>query len=537
MVPPGTGRLLSWRPINCDRWLALAAATAVADPYGSANLATAVARLRASWERLGSDLLDLFVPSGEPGTHAHHHYHAPIDPEQRERVLSACAADYDAALVFLDVALELSTRCTARAAGSKVDTWKALVKMAENPTGPLAAEVRERILYLQRTVLYARNFAVAHPLDQLGVVRFDNVGNITFCRMVERIDTDVVPQLDDFLHRLRPDIAEAHGVGQAIEPHLALTWIGSIAGTLNDADRKAFGDLRGALGFWLPGPYEVAPAVNAMVDDFAAMVPADDFSAIALHAHRGHDRETPEVLAAVPPTLPPIDRAAVEAAIDRGCQIGDDGDNVEAAACFRQALELDPENGVAHWLLAEALSQVDQFTESLQHFAVAEAVGVGGLPGGRSMQRTLFNAGAAAYRAGRFAEAASYYGLVVERSPVDAEARGHLAMALAREGRIDAALLQAARSHRDGADVAWARFEIGAVLCQAGNDDLALAHFDAAITLQPDWTEPYIHKALALIRGGRREEAVLLLHRARDLDPDEAHVRRILDRLARSDGP
>jgi Flp pilus assembly protein TadD len=75
------------------------------------------------------------------------------------------------------------------------------------------------------------------------------------------------------------------------------------------------------------------------------------------------------------------------------------------------------------------------------------------------------------------------------------------------------------------------------VLCQAGNDDLALAHFDAAITLQPAWTEPYIHKALALIRGGRREEARLLLHRARDLDPDEVRVRSILDRLARSDGP
>jgi hypothetical protein len=85
---------LSWKSINFDRWLCLAAVTSGSADAGS-NLVTVIERMRLSWERLRDDLEELFLPSGPPGTHAYYHFHAPPDPSVRERVLNACALDYE----------------------------------------------------------------------------------------------------------------------------------------------------------------------------------------------------------------------------------------------------------------------------------------------------------------------------------------------------------------------------------------------------------------------------------------------------------
>lgn len=82
--------LLSWKPVNFDRWISPACATSHASPVQASNLVVAIERMRLSWDRLREDLGGLFVPSGAPGIHAHHHFHAPADPDARERVLNAC---------------------------------------------------------------------------------------------------------------------------------------------------------------------------------------------------------------------------------------------------------------------------------------------------------------------------------------------------------------------------------------------------------------------------------------------------------------
>lgn len=44
----------------------------------------------------------------------------------------------------------------------------------------LATSARDQILYLQRTVLYARHKGIVHPRGHISLVSFDNVGNIAF---------------------------------------------------------------------------------------------------------------------------------------------------------------------------------------------------------------------------------------------------------------------------------------------------------------------------------------------------------------------
>lgn len=159
--------LLSWRPVNFDRWLCLAGATSRTAAVQASNLVVVVERMRHSWNRLRSDLGDLFVPSGPPGTHAHAHFHAPADPGAREWALGACAADYEMFLVYLEIALQLSTRCISVPAGLAMQNWKTLAEAAARGDPGLATDARDQILYLQKTVLYARHKGIVHPRDHL----------------------------------------------------------------------------------------------------------------------------------------------------------------------------------------------------------------------------------------------------------------------------------------------------------------------------------------------------------------------------------
>lgn len=88
-----------------------------------------------------------------------------VDPEERSRVTASCVLDYETALLFLDTALTLSARCVAAATSTSYSDWIKLVRAAERGDEGLPLAARRQILYLQRTVLFARNKGVAHPLE------------------------------------------------------------------------------------------------------------------------------------------------------------------------------------------------------------------------------------------------------------------------------------------------------------------------------------------------------------------------------------
>jgi len=477
--------LLSWRPVNFDRWLCLAGAISGAATVQASNLVAAIERMRLSWDRLRGDLDGLFVPSGPPGTHAHHHFHAPADPGARERALGACAADYETFLVYLEIALQLSTRCISGPTGLAMQNWKTLAEAAARSDPGLATDARDQILYLQRTVLYARHKGIVHPRDHISLVSFDNVGNITFWRVAPEPDDALLAEMNALLHQVRPEISPDAEVGSDIPVHLALTWVGSVASRVADPARLEA--LRDGLGYTLPGPNEVAPAVDAMVDAFIAALPQTEFGDIAFAAGPTRERVSASEPAEVSGPVEPDDPGLVEQLHDEAVRAGREGRHQEAANDFERVLRLDPENGSAHFNLGKALIQLNDPEAAIEHLQAAVAIEVPLSEARADLIRAHFNAAAAAFNRADMPSATANYQRVCELDPSDNEARRHLAVALARGGRIDASLLEAARLDQAGHDDPDILLDIGIVLAVAGRLSAARDRFRRALSLRPGW--------------------------------------------------
>lgn len=477
--------LMSWKPVNFDRWLCLAGATAGSARVESGNLVVAIERMRVSWERLRGDLGELFVPSGPPDTHAYYHYHGPADPSVRERVLNACAADYETFLVYLEIALQLSTRGISGPANLPMQNWKTLAEAASRGDPGLATDARDQILYLQRTVLHARHKGIVHPREHITFVTFDNVGNITFWRIAPSPDETLIAELNALLHEVNPEIRPDAEVGPDIPVYMALIWVGSAASRVADPARLEV--LREGLGYTLPGPYEVAPAVDAMVDAFIAALPQTSFGEIAFAAGPTTARAAASETEEVPGAVQPEDVELVDRVLDESVEAGREGRHQEAADGFLRALDLDPENGVTHLNLAKALIELGDTDAAVEHLLSAMAIDVPLSEARRDLIQAHFNSAAAAFSRGDMPTAIANYRRVCELDTSDTEAQRHLAVALARDGRIDAALLEAARLAEIGNGDPDIQLDIGIVLAEAGRLAAARKRIQSAISLRPGW--------------------------------------------------
>ena len=484
------------------------------DSGAASNLTGTLPKLVTSWERLRQDLNDLFIPVGPWGTHAHHHYRSPIDPE-RANILVACVVDYESALLFLDTALDATARGLGASGAVPVRRWTDLVNVAEAGDS-FSTETNRDILYLQRTVLFSRNKGIAHPSDELVEVTHDSFGNITFWRLRETPDWSRLGELDALLHRTRPDIRLDAHVGLHVSPELALTWIGGQAGDLTPEDRKLFEQLRAGLGYWLPGPYDVAPTVNRFLEGVIADLTRRGRGSICLRA-APPPAET-DTQPEVPGSCPVPSRAATEA-VERAISIAEAGDRAAAHDQLAELLEANPDNAVVHLAFAESLQLVERFVEALEHYRTAEALGVPYPDIRDALALCHFNLAAAAFNRRDTSDAVAHYRAVLRHDPRDATAHGRLSVALSVQGKRDAALLEAERALHRNPQLPEVHLDVGIVLLHEGLPELALEQFDLTIQNRDDWAEPYSKQAICLHELGRDDEAEEALLKALELNP------------------
>jgi tetratricopeptide (TPR) repeat protein len=156
---------------------------------------------------------------------------------------------------------------------------------------------------------------------------------------------------------------------------------------------------------------------------------------------------------------------------------------------FRHALEVMPENAVAHINLGSVFEQAGRMDEAQAHYREALRID----PGRAQAHNNLANVLDAA---GKFAEAVPHYEEAIRLRPRESIPRNHFGMALAGQGRFDE----------------------------------ALSNYAAAMALAPRDPLPHYLSGVALLKQGQTARAIESFRVALRLDPNHAKA---LDRLAR----
>ncbi|HVS66381.1 MAG TPA: tetratricopeptide repeat protein [Thermoanaerobaculia bacterium] len=164
-----------------------------------------------------------------------------------------------------------------------------------------------------------------------------------------------------------------------------------------------------------------------------------------------------------------------------------------AAASYRKALEIDPEDFTARKALGfslEKLGDVDGAIEQL-HLALRHGDSGDEQRTRRERAEVYRILGGLSVLHGGEEEALRYFAKAVELDPERADAHLKLANSLARAGRFDE----------------------------------ALAHYDRVLEALPDHSETRVRRATALVNLGRRDEALAEFRRAVEADPENAETR------------
>lgn len=158
---------------------------------------------------------------------------------------------------------------------------------------------------------------------------------------------------------------------------------------------------------------------------------------------------------------------------------------VEATACLKQALELNPREAEGYFLLGNIhLKQK------------------------------------------KYAEAEAAYRRCLEMRSDHALAHGNLGFVLNEQERLDDARASYERALQLRPDLAEVHHNLGNVLREQGQQDKALVCYQKALQFRPEYAKAFINRGIALIALGRIDEAVRDLERGKELKPDlaDAHV-------------
>ena len=158
------------------------------------------------------------------------------------------------------------------------------------------------------------------------------------------------------------------------------------------------------------------------------------------------------------------------------------GDYAAALVEWRKAVEMDPEDGKAHYHLAFALDQQGQLNEAVAQYQRAVEFD----PNNAAAYSSL---AVALTRTGKLAESIESYKKSLEIDPKNPTAEGNLAAALIEAGRTDEALGHINKALELDPEFADAHNLLGLVLARAGQLDDGVAHLEKAVALNPDSLE------------------------------------------------
>jgi tetratricopeptide (TPR) repeat protein len=206
--------------------------------------------------------------------------------------------------------------------------------------------------------------------------------------------------------------------------------------------------------------------------------------------------------------------------VDRAAYLQKTGSYEASAAAWRKALELSPDDEIAHRGLGAVLLLTGHREESAAHLRRASEIKLrAALEADPASARGSNDLGALLVETGRLEEAVTQFRKAVELKPDFAEARANLGGALAKAGNLDEALAELRKAVESDAGYAPAHYNLGLVLSRRGDAQGAIREWQRALDLDPKYAEAQFRLGEALDAQGRATEALVRWRDGIRLDP------------------
>jgi tetratricopeptide (TPR) repeat protein len=194
-----------------------------------------------------------------------------------------------------------------------------------------------------------------------------------------------------------------------------------------------------------------------------------------------------------------------------------------SAAKWRQVLELNPDDEMAHRSLGTLLLMTGHREESGAHLQKASEIKLrAAVEADPTSARGFNDLGVLLLQTGRVEEAVEEFRKAAALKPDFAAARTNLGGALAKLGRLDEALVELRKALESDAGYAPAHYQMGLVLSRQGDAEGAIREWRSALELDPKYAEAHASLGGALYAQGLTAEALAHWRDAIQLQPNDA---------------
>jgi predicted O-linked N-acetylglucosamine transferase (SPINDLY family) len=207
-----------------------------------------------------------------------------------------------------------------------------------------------------------------------------------------------------------------------------------------------------------------------------------------------------------------------------GLAFGEAGQLEDAAYCFAQAVEADPQAAESYLMLAISLDRQGKNDAGAVEFEKALSLtkeNVAKNPNDGAAQRLLARL---YHQAGRIPEAVATYRIATTLLPGDPTIFYALGQVLQYDGKRDEAFTCFNLALRMNPNYADAHVAVGAALARGHRPAEAVEHFKEALALNPGHAEAQGHLAAALTQLGQIDEAIAAGRKAVEMSPGSSSI-------------
>jgi tetratricopeptide (TPR) repeat protein len=187
----------------------------------------------------------------------------------------------------------------------------------------------------------------------------------------------------------------------------------------------------------------------------------------------------------------------------------------EAAARYKKALDMEPDNAKAHIDLANVFRAEGKLDEAIAHYMRALDIE----PGNAGAH---INLGNMLRVKGRLDEAVAHYRKALDIEPDNAGAHINLGNVLRAAGQLDQAIAHYVKALQIEPDNAGAHLNLGNVFQATGKLVDAAAHYQRALDIKPGHAGAHINLGNILQAQGKLDDSIAHYRKALDIEPEHA---------------